>query len=70
MHSRGWWKRPAEQAALSKWCSRLVIYGVLSGLFALAAGVATSERFHRAEHGAIAGTTSANSGGGNLVPAF
>jgi hypothetical protein len=70
MHSHGWWKRPAAQATLTKWCYRLLMYGVLLGLFLLAAGVATSERFHWAEPAAIAGTTDANSGGGNLVPVF
>ena len=70
MHSHGWWKRPAEQATLTKWCYRLLMYGVLLGLFLLAAGVATSERFHRAEHPRITGTTDAHAAGGNLIPVF
>jgi hypothetical protein len=75
MHSRGWWKRPAGQAA-PKWCRRLLMYGVLLGLFALAASVATSERSHRdeatgrqTEPAAIAGTDG-QSNGGNLVPLY
>jgi hypothetical protein len=76
MHSHVWWRRPAEQAALN-WCRRLLVYGVLCGVFALAAGVATSERSHREdpaayqnEPGAIAGTADGQSGGGNLVPLY
>jgi hypothetical protein len=76
MHSHGWWKRPAEQAAL-KCCRRLLACGVLLGLLALAAGVAISERLHRddsaAHHNepaAVAAMVDGQSGGGNLVPRY
>jgi len=76
MQSHGWWKRPGEQGAL-KWCRRLLAYGVLLGLFALAAGVAISERSsrdevaaHQNEPAAVAGTADGQANGGNLVPLY
>jgi hypothetical protein len=74
MHSQGWWKWPAEPA---QWWRRLLVYGALLGLFALAAEVATSERSHRDdaagrqnEPAAIAESTDGQSNGGNLVPLY
>jgi hypothetical protein len=69
MRSHGRWNAPAEQATLTRWCRRLLVYGVLLGLFALATGVATSERFHPGGRAGIAGTTDGHPGG-NLMPVF
>jgi hypothetical protein len=62
--------RLAEQAFVKKWCCRLLVYGVALGLFALAAGVASSERSHRAGPPAHTGMANTHSGAGNLVPVF
>jgi len=71
MRSSGLWKlRPSDQAIVKKWCRRLLVCGVSLGLLALAAGMATGERFLRHGPAAVTGVASAHSGGGNLVPVF
>jgi len=57
----------SEQGLVKKWCAHLLVFAVALGLFALAAGVASSERSHR---DGPAATTGMASGGGNLVPVF
>ena len=59
-----------EQTTVKKWSYRLLVFGVSLGLFALAAGVATSERSHRDAPVPTGGITNLSSGGGNLVPVF
>jgi len=71
MRSSDLWTLPlVEQAIVRKWCCRLLVYGVAIGLFALVAGVASSERSHRGGPAAVSGMANAHSGAGNLVPVF
>lgn len=64
--SNSWTLRPSVQAFVKKWCA----YVVLLGLFALAAGAASSERSHSNRSAAISGMATAHSGAGNLIPVW
>ena len=65
------------RCAKATWRCRVIVYGAALGLFALAAGVATSERSHR-EDGAgqrdmpmiAAGVADGQSAGSTLVPLY
>lgn len=71
MRSSNLWKlQPFESAVVKKWCCRLFVCGAALGLFALAAGAATSDRFQWDRPVAANGITNAHSGGGNLVPLY
>jgi hypothetical protein len=71
MRSFEFWKfRTSEPAGTNKWPYRLIVFGVSLGLFAIAAGVATSDWSQREVRATPTGIANAYSGGGNLVPAF
>jgi hypothetical protein len=71
MRSFEFWKfRTSAPAGPKKWSYRLIVFGVSLGLLAIAAGVATSQRYQREVPAATTGIANAHSGGGNLVPVF
>jgi hypothetical protein len=71
MRSFEFWRfRTSEPAGAKKWSYRLIVFGVSMGLFAIAAGVATSQRSQREVPAPATGIANVYSGGGNLVPAF
>jgi hypothetical protein len=71
MRSFEFWKfRTSEPAGAKKWSYRLIVFGLSLGLFAIAAGVAASQRSQREVPATSTGIANAYSGGGNLVPAF
>jgi hypothetical protein len=71
MRSFEFWKlRTSEPAGTKKWSYRLIVFGVSLGLFAIAAGVATSDLSQREVPAPTTGIANAYSGGGSLVPVF
>jgi hypothetical protein len=70
MRSFEFWKFRTFEPSVKKWSYRLIVFGVSLGLFAIAAGLATSDWSQREVPAATTGIANAYSGGGNLVPVF
>jgi hypothetical protein len=70
MRSFEFWKFRTSKPGAKKWYYGLIVFGVSLGLFAIAAGVATSDWSQREVPAHTTGIANAYSGGGNLVPAF
>jgi hypothetical protein len=63
-------RSPHACGGVKTWYYRPIVYVVLLGLFALAAGAASSERSHSNRSAAISGMANAHSGAGNLIPVW
>jgi hypothetical protein len=70
MRSFEFWKFRTSEPGVKKWSYRLIVFGVSLGLFAIAAGLATSDWSQREVPAPTTGIANAYSGGGNLVPVF